>query len=617
MHSNAVIRVVIEYCREHRLDEKTYLKFIEALRLPSSYLHLRPVAETMRGEYDRATRFIWLSSEGQFTAEKQIISNIAVALKNTARHSQNLTGYYDGFPLAVFLLSRHPENLGFVSDIYSVLKIYAIRYSLELQVAGDGAASFNNMVTTVRRSFMKSSSKNYLVEDIYSDLNRFIALLSDKNVRIWEIPQSFIDWISNRIIASSRIKKKVQILHQSILETEVSRFQKLSEKHVDVEKINIPGKATRYLRIRPEQVVEEDESIDEILEFSADPEHPISLETVEQSLLYGNRLRTQERALLSLRTNVLTDHELAIFVKGCVKLLEAEDKEKGLCAATLLLKFLTASSLEDIGHFTVGPHLAPDIEGIDLTQGIWRRKSITMPNAVKPESNKSILFEHSDYVDLPLPIVLVRFLRKSALSQTTWGQVLQKENVGEEQLLAQLKIIMASIPRRNTLAQIRLTLFQQLALKTDPGYAALVLATTQPITPTPLYYKSASLHQLKLSYSDSLEEISLYPEVPEHRADAEHIYTGSYIAVDDAQLADFFKLAFENLTQLFLQSSQKEQGIIEFLNALTCYTTVILLACTGHRNRTEFQFEPALFNLELDMMILSDKTQYELSLIHI
>ena len=607
---NKVIQIVVDYCREHRLDERSYLNFIEALRLPTSYLHLRLVAEALIGEYDRATRFIWLSNDEQFTAEKQIISNIALALKNTARHSQNMKGGYKEFSLAVLLLSRHPENMGFVSDIYSVLKIYAIRYSLELQVAEDGAASFNNMVTIIRRSFMKSSSKNYLVEDIYSDLNRFIALLSDKNVEIWEIPKLFIVWISNRIIYSSRIKKEVQILHTGISETEVSCTPKLFEKHVNVENAtNISGKLTRYLRVKPKQS-EEDDSIDEICEFTADPEHPVSLETAEQSLLYGNHLRTEERMLLSLRTNVLTAHELDIFVEACKYDLLSSDRAEAICSATLLFIFLTARNLDNLENLSIGPSLSTECEGIDSTRGIWRRKSVIMPNSVKPDLSQPMLFEHTDYVDLPLPMVLVSFLEKMVSAVTTWGQLLRIEEINDAQILSRLKVHMESIPRRNTFAQIRNTLFQQLATKTDPGYAAFVLATSEPITPTALYYKSASIEQLKQDYVTCLKasglEANFHPQ-----ADATLVYTGSCVALDDSQLAVFFKRAYEDLYYLFDESSQTEQGIIDFLNELTCYTTVIFLASSGHRNRSEFQFEPALFNLELDMMILSDKAQYD------
>ncbi|WP_445424820.1 hypothetical protein [Alishewanella sp. HL-SH06] len=619
MHDKAAIKTVIDYCRENNLDETFYLNFIAALRLPPSYLHLRLAVEALQGEYQRASRFNWFSNEPLFTQEKLIVSNIASALKNTRRHSDNLIGLYDTFPLAVFLMLPHHESVGIVSEIYAVLKIFALRYSLEQLSSQEGSQSrlgnlgnLGNMVTEIRRHFKKTSSRNYVInKEFYSDFKSFITLLSDKNGQIWSIPTPFIDWMSTLAIAPTRSKTN-NIKRNLTLVNGVTSSVKPNEKHVDVEKINnIPGKSTRYLHTKPQQVVEEDESLDEIFEFSADPEHPISLETVEQSLLYGNRLRTQERLLLSLRTNVLTEHELAIFISGCINSLQAEKEKEAFCAATLLLSFLTARNLDHINQFTLGQNLAFDTEGIDITKGIWRRKSIVMPNAVKLGHNHPILFEHSDYAALPLPTVLVRFLQKSFTAITEWSQLLRKVDVEEEQLLAYLKKIMASIPRRNTLAQIRLSLFQQLALKTDPGYAALVLATTEPLTPTPLYYKSVSLHNLQQSYSDYLREIGLYPQTAEHRPDAEQIYTGSYIAVDDTQLADFFSRSFENLTELFVQSSQTEQGVIAFLNALTCYTTVTLLACTGHRNRTEFQFEPALFNLELDMMILSDKTQYD------
>lgn len=619
MHDKAAIKTVIDYCRENNLDETFYLNFIAALRLPPSYLHLRLAVEALQGEYQRASRFNWFSNEPLFTQEKLIVSNIASALKNTRRHSDNLIGLYDTFPLAVFLMLPHHESVGIVSEIYAVLKIFALRYSLEQLSSQEGSQSrlgnlgnLGNMVTEIRRHFKKTSSRNYVInKEFYSDFKSFITLLSDKNGQIWSIPTPFIDWMSTLAIAPTRSKTN-NIKRNLTLVNGVTSSVKPNEKHVDVEKINnIPGKSTRYVHTKPQQVVEEDESLEEIFEFSADPEHPISLETVEQSLLYGNRLRTQERLLLSLRTNVLTEHELAIFISGCINSLQAEKEKEAFCAATLLLSFLTARNLDHINQFTLGQNLAFDTEGIDITKGIWRRKSIVMPNAVKLGHNHPILFEHSDYAALPLPTVLVRFLQKSFTAITEWSQLLRKVDVEEEQLLAYLKKIMASIPRRNTLAQIRLSLFQQLALKTDPGYAALVLATTEPLTPTPLYYKSVSLHNLQQSYSDYLREIGLYPQTAEHRPDAEQIYTGSYIAVDDTQLADFFSRSFENLTELFVQSSQTEQGVIAFLNALTCYTTVTLLACTGHRNRTEFQFEPALFNLELDMMILSDKTQYD------
>lgn len=603
---------MLQYCRHQNLDESTYLNFIQALRLPPGHLHLRTVIETLQIEYERASRFSWLSEDDKFIAEKIIISNIAHALEGTARHSSNFHGSTQTYQLTALLIKPHPEHSGLISEVYAVLKIYAIRYSLQLlEQDEEEAKTLSYIVEKIRQRLSKTKSKNYVVDGIYAGSVKFTELLKNK-ISDWSIQSQFVDWIEKDLVARPQISRNINATNSEALTSEHAWARKLAVQTFKLDKNSaIPGETSSYLALKPEKTLDEDESFEEIFEFTADPEHPVSMETAEQTLLYGNRLRTQERLLLALRSNVLTSYELNLFIKGCVHDLEFGDEVDALCSATLMLILLTARDLDDIYSIKVNPVLPSQVEGVDCHRGFWRRKSIQMPNAVRPDDlNQPFLFKHTDYVDLSLPAVLVVFLQKLVSEETTWGHILRRKEISEEQLLSRLKMYLKGIPRRNTLAQIRQSLFQQLANKTDPGYAAFVLATSEPITPTPLYYKSASVGQLQKDYASCLSRLKLDVRFQPNEDDY-LTYTGSRLAVDDRQLATFFQNAYENLNQLFDIGSQTEQGVIHFLNELTCYTTVVLLSCTGHRNRLAFQFEPALFNFELDMMILSDKAQYE------
>lgn len=608
MEDALILDAVVSYCETQSLDTTSYVNFISAMRLPSGNRLLKTVSEKLVDEYQRASKFNWLVEDAELKAELLILKNIIEALKTVKGHSKNIKGSLTDFPLAAFLISD-TKNGEAIATIYAALKIYLLRLYLHQSTSPViKSNTLDNIATKSRQTFAHVIRQNLDMQAVYASKKSFVDFLNSKHEDLKTFPKNFVEWIANNNTPTSVTRAPVSsVIHVAAKSDAGPKTVLHSANPIEVE-VDVTAQQSRVLKIHTATEVDDDERVIEILEYQVDSERPVSYETVEQSLIYGSRLCTHERMLLSLRSNVLTDFELKLFIEGCDTNLQSSDKQVSLAAAFLQLTFLTARNIQQLKSFLVSSELPVQAEGIDLKRGFWRRKSIEMPKAIKPELNSELIRQFQEFVDLPLPENLIQKLKSCAGDNQTIGEILRKAKVTEQFLLDTLASIMKAIPRRNTLAQVRSSLFQRLALESDPGFASLLLATTEYIIPTPLYYKSSESSALHQSYKAALEKLDFVISDPANFEN--HYVTGSHLSIDDQALSKLFLAKYRKLEQK-AENFNSEQSAINFFNELTLYTTLILLAATGHRTRNEFQFEPALYNAELDLLLLSDKVQFD------
>jgi hypothetical protein len=609
MEENTKIQCVIAYCHANGLDSHAHLTFIKALRLPSSYFHLYAVALKLVDEYERARKFHWLIVEPRYEQELSILNALVAALRETHSQLRGLGENVTKYPLTAQFLSESASGDLF-SDIFAVLKIYTLRLSLTLLATEQSSATtLSNMAADARQSFEKVIRHNYIADEIYQEKQSFVELLASQNKKLWELQKQFISWIAEEQLPATRAKPQRSAVLQVRAHSVTEKSHVLSEQKLFAEPSSaVLGTPIAQVRVTTSQSDEEDERLDEIFEYQADPQHPVSYDTAEQSLIYGSRLRVQERMLLSLRSNVFTQAELDMFISGVVSDLQSRQQSKLVTACCLLLMLLTARQFEQLLAMALSGQLPAEQEGIDWSLGIWRRQSIEMPKAVKPKLPSPYLFEHQQMVDLPMPTILIQAISSIAKTPTTLTDILKRCKVTEVDVLARLTDIMAVVPRRTSFAQVRSSLFQQVALKSDPGFSSLLFSTTEYITPTPLYYKSIDVSTLQSTYAETITQFGLSPGSVRVKSAAS--FTGSHLALNDDALAQFFKTKYQKLQSLSADV-KSEAGATAFLNELACYTTLILLASTGHRTRSEFQFEPALIQPDLKLLLLADKIQYD------
>lgn len=606
-----ILDIVRNYCETKVVDVNASIAFIYSLRLPPGLLFLKTAVLVLEADYNSVSKFKWFAQEQRFIEEKAQIQHLKTALSSVNTPPKKLTGYYTKYPLATFLLSTHGNNSEIFSDIYSVLKISCLRLSLSMQSDKElRLNTLNNNATSIRHSFEKIQNLTFENNTVYQNKDDFIQMLNRRNNSLWHLQEQFIRWIKKNIAPITKSHINSIDIYSRRNQGSVKPLSLSFEIDPTDEPSIVSGRTTRHILFKDDEAVEPDCSTLEIYEFTVEPDKPVSLETVEFALLYGSRLHINERLLLSLRTNVLTAYELKVFIPAVLSHLDSNLTSNVVSSACLLLTLLMAKNEQQLSNIKISYGLAHYEEGVDLELGCWRRNSVSMPSAVKPDSNTSWLYSHTEFVDLPLPSILITSLKNIVVGKsTTLGDIMAKANVSTDDILGLLNEIMAEIPRRITLAQLRSSLFQQIALNSDAGTAGLLLANTEYLVPTPLYYKSASVGTLKALYQQNLEQLGFAAPVCESASS--DIFTGSRLCINDLKLADIFQEKLKKLNLLSECYFESEFSAITFQNELTLYTTLILIACTGHRTRTEFQFEPALLSTELGAICLSDKVQFD------
>ncbi len=341
--------------------------------------------------------------------------------------------------------------------------------------------------------------------------------------------------------------------------------------------------------------------------------------------IYGNRLTTIELMQLPWRSNVLAEHEVSELITFIKHAFTKEESRK--LAIFAMIVALTSKSFENISNikiFSKTPE-SPSDDYIDLSSGTWVRKSIKMPDAYsQKESQEMCLSQHTQWLHLSLPNFLIGAIE--AEHQTSGigdGAIIGELCCGESSISTQLSSFLKPFWRDNLLihrqitpAALRGLMFNKIVHKHDAAYTALLLANTEFINPTSLYYISAEAKKLASDYHLALGELGIETLPSQLNTNA---MVGSELVLDISYINTVITKKSTTLSQMLKLDSTKlsfDELILRH-NLFSCYITTMLLASTGHRDRTEFGFTPYIWNEDSGYILLSDKVNFEESAIRL
>jgi len=335
--------------------------------------------------------------------------------------------------------------------------------------------------------------------------------------------------------------------------------------------------------------------------------------------IYGNRLTTIELMQLPWRSNVLAVHEVSELITSIQHALTKEDSRKSAIFAMIVA--LTSKPFECISNiniFSMTPEKASD-DYIDLSSGAWVRKSIKMPSSyTQKEAQMVCLSKHTKWLYLSLPACLIDAIKAEIQSSeidedTTIGKLCCDEHCEETLLSIFLKPFWKNnllIHRCITPASLRALMFNKLTHKHDAAYSALLLANTEYINPTSLYYLSAEAKKLASDYHTALGELGINTSLSQSNTDA---MVGSELVLNISHINTIITKKWADLSQLLKLDSAKLSfdELIARHNFFSCYITTMLLTATGHRDRTEFGFSSYVWNEDSGDILLRDKVNFE------
>jgi integrase len=341
-------------------------------------------------------------------------------------------------------------------------------------------------------------------------------------------------------------------------------------------------------------------------------------DNVNRNLVYGSRLTTCELMQLSLRSNVLAEHEsreLVSFIQQ--RLIEEESSKPAIVSMVVALTSKPFGDILNIKLFSKKP-LNPANDYIDMNSGTWVRESIKMPDSYsQSENEKMCLSQHTKWLHLSLPeylidVITLIFNSQGVSEGTTIGELCGFTQPAEKVLSGFLKPFWKNnllIHRRITPALLRGLMFNQLIYKHDAEYAALLLANTEYINPTTLYYLSAKAIKLAGDYHAALAELGIETEPSKLNTNA---MVGSELVLNANYINTVITKKNAELSHLLEIDSAKLSfdELIARHNLFSNYLTTMLLASTGHRERTEFGFSPYVWDEEAGYLLLSDKVNF-------
>lgn len=373
---------------------------------------------------------------------------------------------------------------------------------------------------------------------------------------------------------------------------------------------------TEYIPIDNNSEV--DNNIFETVELTLQKGIALDRRTKQANILSQNRLSVIEQKLLCWRSNALAFHEvneLAAFIKQKLR-----DKESRGTAIYCCLLMLTSKPYAQLNSFVItGKVTFPLVDDniIELSSGSWWRRSIKMPDCfIATDEQKKCLFKHSEFVALPLPIEIVEAVNSLNLKNVRWLDELCDMTEPRAQLADFLSLFKQSaknIYRTITPAAVRSVSFNKLANKFNEGVAALLLANSEYTSPTILYYLSVGCETLQLNYQALLNDLNFSHLPLLSMGDAK---VGSQLAIDTVKMKGFIKdkitfLKNDNITSTDVES------LVSYHNHFVNYLTLMLLAATGHRKRSEYGFSEFTINEKLGYILLADKINYADSAIRV
>ncbi|WP_445427446.1 hypothetical protein [Alishewanella sp. HL-SH05] len=606
------------YAKEQGTSPHRYQAFIDKLNLTPDNIYLKRVITIIAADllYAEAT-FSWFNDTHSFDDLKQYISELETILRQCDDNTIPVNFKVTKYPLGALLLFDRSELMGVYLDIFIVLRLYCITLCLT-QEASNLKTAFN-IATEVRVIFQSLKNRNASSNELYHNKKNFVSGLLKSQTRLKEIQLNFLGWIENDVfssttknhpginaVATSENQKTEQLASKSVIKPPRTHPVKLfiaepsTIKSASIAlRVSIANEKTTAL--------DEDPDIEETIEVTASADHPLSHDGLQSVALTGSRLLVYERLHLNLRASVLDEVERKHFIEQILVALLHKRLPTRVAAIELLLMFLLSQNAESLEKLTIS--VAGDqVADINLSAKAWRRLSVKMPSAISAPTSP-FLHPHTENCELPIPEALIAAIRSvMTTDKCTFVMIKAQAKTTKDDTLTLIRDIFAIFPRRYTQQQIRATLFDFIAKRHDPGYAALLLANTEYCVPTPLYYKSMSSESLANSYRDILVELGFDVASQDFSPMG---YTGSELALDDTALAAMFSEIYQHLMKLRDAALGSEKGAIDYYNQLSCFGVLVCLACTGHRTRDEFQFEPTHIDFENGLLLLADKICFE------
>lgn len=339
-----------------------------------------------------------------------------------------------------------------------------------------------------------------------------------------------------------------------------------------------------------------------------------SYKSADYLILNGSRLRLIERLNLPCRTNYLFDFEVKIFIDYLLSELISSDAKNRQDAVMVLLMLITSKSEKELLQLLINKgDKKSRIEHINLETGLWVRDDIKLTSFKFTSKQKKLLNPILSKVSFSLPSVLINSLNEILYSSVKIEAIYRYQPIHKSlqdclSRFNELKLLNRNI----TLSSVRGYMFSRLSEQHDPNFAALLLANSEFIEPTHLYYLSAGHEYLQSAYYAQLNKMGFKLDKSTHNYVDEESFSGSELSVSASKLSLKIK---ELTTQLDQLDFNDAQSAIKAHNSMVLYTVLMLIACTTHRPRNEYSFSD--YSINDDLCLIADKIQYDDSKIRV
>lgn len=339
-----------------------------------------------------------------------------------------------------------------------------------------------------------------------------------------------------------------------------------------------------------------------------------SYKSADYLILNGARLRLIERLNLPWRTNYLPDFEVKIFIDYLLREISLEDSKYQLDTTMVLLMLITSKPEKELAKLLINKgDRKSKIEHINLGTGRWVRDDIQRTSFNFTSKQKKLLNPVLSKVALSLPSVLINSLNNIFYNTVKVEKLYRYKSIRKSLQDCISRFNELNLLGRNiTLSSVRAYMFSHLSEQHDPNFSALLLANSEFIEPTHLYYLSVSHKKLQLAYYAQLDSMGLTFDTDIPRYIDEIHFSGSELSI----CTTLISLKVQGLINGLDQFDFKDpQSAINAHNSMALYTVLMLIACTSHRPRNEYSFGD--YSINNDLCLIADKIQYDDSKVRI
>ncbi|MFA1576467.1 site-specific integrase [Vibrio cyclitrophicus] len=356
------------------------------------------------------------------------------------------------------------------------------------------------------------------------------------------------------------------------------------------------------------------------IEVSLEEGKDYTLEQSIREIINGSIISTVDSLLLPLSTRFLRDDEAEQLFKRIGSLL---DSEKSLDAALTLLMILTAKSSSALELFELRMSSCfeiDDIEHIDLKHGVWRKPSARLSHAFQANlEQKNLLKEHVEWLELPMPLLLIDVLKdnlkKHTSSQCTLKELVGKKKKIDEKINKFIEPINTNRPLNS--AKLRSYLFLNIAHRYDAQVAMLVLNAFEYDNIHHLYYLAEDTELLGEIYREEVVRLLGIP-LSEPIELRDRKWVGSQNVLDCQQFSERLSHLFNSLsTRLSSALPTSELQVRELWNDISCYCALMGVISSNHRIRTQYTFTRNTLCLNTKNILISDKYHHNDSAIRV